>query len=177
MSTIKSKPISMIDQGRLKVAVSLSVIHKNADDEHSASVFVYGAYNGNRVPIIYTQGDSVAPSDADATAIPNGKWYRIESKAVGVTSAFSSSQTAGNIYYNNTGASISMAAGAAISDEATILDPVAFNVGAGYVGSVIKARWAPCEIVMYECYDTEYSKIRAWKLNTSTPVDIHEAAE
>lgn len=173
MATIKSDPIDMVEQGQVKVADKIVFYHKNSSSSLTGSVLVYGHSGEKQVPLLYSCDHPTTPDYSDGDTIAANTWVYIETIAAG-TSAFGD-QVAGELYYNNTGDTVTLETGDTASDISYVSLNASAEISTDITASVAKLTWAPCERIYYEVDDIENLKnLYMVVVATSSLVDIQE---
>lgn len=167
MSIIKQKPFSMINEGMENVLDKIVILHKNVDASNTARILAYGSAQSKKYGLIYeTYGGTPNSIDVDTWVLV----HKVDSSSSG----FPDGVTKGEVFYNDTGSVITLAG----TDSAVGIRGVELNKGGvAPTGSVIQARYIPCETVMVEIHDAE-NLLNNYRtdLVTRTPVEVPEAA-
>ena len=154
MSKIKSQPVSMIEEGRIKILDKMYMLHLNVALGSYPGLLVVGLSNGSPIPLIYKDnGLQVASTDTtDADS-----WYRITT--IGGSSAFPTGAAVGECYYSVSG--LTLASG----DSAyNIIGANCKNIATRTV-TLLQAPAVPCETIFYEIHDSENLQ-SLWKIKT-----------
>lgn len=180
MATLKSQPKNMVFEGKIQVLDKFIIYHKNAENNASAKIIVYGSQGnltsfnqGGYTLLIGTRDDTYIVVGNDLPA-STPKWYEAQATSI-VTPAGGTARTytTGEIFYYD-----ESVAGAVSGGVASIVEiiPVELNFGdTAWTATVLKAAFAPCQTIYYEISDIEkLSSLNNALMTFNLNVDVHD---
>lgn len=174
MATLKSQPRNMVFEGKIQTLDKFVIYHRNTDASNTAKLLVYGVM-GAMTAAKQTYQLLIGTVDTTPHALGDtltAGWYKCSADGTVTVNAVARTYVAGDFFYLETSGTV----GGTGSTVFYAVGGKTLNVGpTGITGTVLQARWAPCQTIYYEIEDIEnlksfYSALMTFKLNT----DVHD---